>query len=279
VLKLDGSGAVEWQKTYGGPHDEYARSIRQTFDGGYVVAGYTQSFGAGGWDIWVLKLDSLGAVQWQRTYGGPEDEVTYSIERALDGGYVVAGWTDSFGAGDGDVWVLKLSGDGSIEWERTFGADKSDFAAGVREASGGGFFVAGGTQSFGAGGRDLWVLKLDEGGNIPGCPLAGESSALTTQTEVVGVDSAATTGGSHAGSARSFIEPQDSQASVSGQCYCESTPTPTPSATPTATPTMTPTASPSPTCTATATPTETPTATATPHFPIYLPLVLDGISH
>jgi len=284
VLKLDGTGGVEWQKTYGGSEDEYARSIRQAADGGYVVAGYTQSFGAGGWDVWVLKLDALGTVQWQRTFGGLEDEMTYSVECTSDGGYVVAGWTESFGAGNGDVWVLKLGGDGLIQWEKTFGAGDSDFAAAVREGSQGGYFVAGGTESFGEGENDFWVLKLDEDGSIPGCSLERDSSALVAQTGATGVGSSATPASSHAGSPRSFIEPEDSQASARTQCTCQSTPTPTLTPTPTTTPTATATATATPTVTPTLTPSPTRTATATPsatatvHFPLYLPLLADGFS-
>jgi hypothetical protein len=103
---------VQWAKTYGGPGLDEASSIQQTADGGYVIAGSTQSFGAGG-DIWVLKLDRNGNIQWQKTYGGPRLDLASSIQQTSDGGYVVAGTTLSSDAG-GDIWVLKLDANGDI---------------------------------------------------------------------------------------------------------------------------------------------------------------------
>jgi len=286
VLKLDGQGAIQWQKTYGGQEDDLARAIRQAPDGGYVVAGYTQSFGAGGWDIWVLKLAGDGSIEWQKTYGGMESEKTYSIWETSDGGYVVAGYTRSFGAGDADAWVLKLNGEGAIQWQRTIGGMDSDLACSVRQTSDGGYVVAGGTESFGAGQGDFWILKLDEDGNIPGCPLTGTSSATVVDTAVEPVDSAARVLDSGCGVTNTFVEPVDSSASISRQCVYESTPTPTNTSTPTITPTTTPTPTatstptitPTPTATPTPSATATPTPTSTPYFQIYLPLFLKSTS-
>ena len=98
----------QWAKTYGVTGYEYAYSIQQTADGGYIVAGYTSSSGAGDTDAWVLKLNSDGTVAWQKTYGGTGD-IAYSIQQTADGGYIVAGCTNSFGAGNRDAWVLKLN--------------------------------------------------------------------------------------------------------------------------------------------------------------------------
>ena len=119
VLKLDSNGNVTWQKTYGGSGDDVATSIQQTTDGGYIVAGLTDSFGVAGYendDFWVLKLDSNGNITWQKTYGGSDYDYAYSIQQTTDGGYIVAGSTDSFGAGgyDYDFWVLKLDSSGEI---------------------------------------------------------------------------------------------------------------------------------------------------------------------
>ena len=114
MLRLDDSGNVIWQKAYGGNNREYARGIEQSADGGYIVAGYTDSFGAGDYDTWVLKLDSSGGVLWEKTYGGGNRDYANRIEQTADGGYVVAGFTDSFGAGSHDAWVLKLDSSGEI---------------------------------------------------------------------------------------------------------------------------------------------------------------------
>ena len=186
VLKLNSDGTVAWQKTYGGGVIDEATSIQQTSDGGYIVAGYTSSFGAGGDDIWVLKLDGDGNVAWQKTYGGGSDDEAHSIQQTNDGGYVVAGRTSSFGAGGDDIWVLKLDGDGNVAWQKTYGGASDDEANSIQQTSDGGYVVAGSTKSFGAGDADYWVLKLKSNGNIV---FNSTSGASTTDTSVTPSDS------------------------------------------------------------------------------------------
>jgi uncharacterized delta-60 repeat protein len=166
VLRLDSNGSITWQKTYGGSSSEYAYSIQQTSDGGFVVAGYTSSFGASGYDFWVLRLDSNGSVIWQRTYGGLNDDEAYSIQQTSDGGFVVTGLTMSFGAWYADFWLLKLNSSGDIAWQKTYGGTNWDAAYCVEQTSDGGYVVAGTTASFGAGGYDFWVLRLDSNGSV-----------------------------------------------------------------------------------------------------------------
>lgn len=264
VMKLDGEGAVQWQKTYGGPADDESHSVRQTLDGGYVVAGYTQSFGAGEYDIWVLKLNGDGTVQWQKTFGGEDWDLTYSVHQTSDGGCVVAGNTWSFGTGDSNVWVLKLSEDGTVQWQKAYGGQADDSAISIRQTSDGGYVAAGGTASFGAGDWDFWVLKLDGDGNIPGCPLGPTSNPIIVDTAVSGVDSRARTSDSRATVMNSSVAPANSQALANTQCYHESTPTATSTFTPSSTPTGTNTFTPTSTPTKTPTPTGTPTTSATP---------------
>jgi len=169
VLKLDADGNIQWQKTYGGGGDDVAHSIQQTSDGGYIVAGETDSFGAGFADFWVLKLDSNGEVLWQKTYGGGEDDIAHSIQQTSDGGFIVAGETASFGAGFADFWVLKLDSNGDIVWQmqKTYGGSLDDKAYSVQQTSDSGYIVAGKTSSFGnpiLG--DMWVMKLDSNGVV-----------------------------------------------------------------------------------------------------------------
>ena len=162
-----------------------ATSIQQTdddgdgvADDGYIVAGFTDSFGAGG-DIWLLKLDSLGNIQWQKTYGGDGRDEPFSIRQTSDRGYIVAGVTDSFSAGfDADVWVLKLKpdnaagGPGQIEWQKTYGADDNDFANSIQQTDDDGDgvaddgYIVAGLIDAGAGGIKFWVLKLNANGII-----------------------------------------------------------------------------------------------------------------
>ncbi|MFC1955407.1 hypothetical protein ACFLWZ_02565 [Chloroflexota bacterium] len=166
VVKITSNGSVEWQKTYGGVDPERARCIQQTTDGGYIVAGYTNSFGAGSSDIWILKLASNGNVQWQKTYGGSSSESTWSVQQTSDGGYIVAGWTESSGAGNSDYWVLKLSSEGNVQWQKSYGGVDDDDPYSVRQTADGGYIVVGVTESFGAGAEDFWVLKLASNGTV-----------------------------------------------------------------------------------------------------------------
>ena len=119
VLKLDPSGIVVWQKAYGGDKNDIAHSIQQTSDDGYIVTGITLSFGSGKSDIWILKLDGGGNVEWQKTFGGSNGESSWQIVQTEDGGYIVTGKAKSFGAGSSDIWVLKLDSTGNILWQRT----------------------------------------------------------------------------------------------------------------------------------------------------------------
>ena len=152
--------------TYGGGNEDYASSIQQTTDGGYIVAGYTESFGEGSGDAWILKLNPDGSIEWQKTYGEDQYDYAYSIQQTTDGGYIVAGSTDSFGAGWTDYWILKLRPNGSIEWQKTFGEDQYDYAYSIQQTTDGGFIVAGDKYFFTGGIRDGWILKLNSNGSI-----------------------------------------------------------------------------------------------------------------
>ncbi len=172
-LKLDGSGYIQWEKTLGGPDAERGYDIRQTSDGGYIVAAGSLSFEEN-YGLWVFKLNQAGEVEWQREYGGQVDDnwgdwgVNFSIRQTLDGGYVVAGNTQDpgFTAGGSDAWVLKLDPSGAVEWQKSYGRMDDDYANWVEETDDGGFIVCGVTESFGAGNADIWVLKLDSSGAV-----------------------------------------------------------------------------------------------------------------
>ncbi len=171
LFKLDGSGNIQWAKTFGGSDYDWAYSVQQTTDGGYIVAGYTRSFGAGYSDFLLLKLDGSGNIQWAKTFGGSYYDEAYSVQQTTDGGYIVAGETHSFGAGSFDILLLKLDGSGNVQWAKTFGGDTIDLAYSVQQTTDGGYIVAGGTYSFGAGGYDLFILKTDANGNIGSCDI------------------------------------------------------------------------------------------------------------
>jgi hypothetical protein len=162
LIKLDKKGNIVWEKTYGGNEDDYTCSIIQNKDDGYVLAGFTESKGEGSRDAWVIKLDSQGDIIWDRTYGGRDDDYAFSLIQTTDGGYTVAGYTYSKGAGKADAWVIKLDSQGNKVWDKTFGGSSYDEAHSIIQTTDGGYAVAGYTQSKGAGELDAWVIKLDE---------------------------------------------------------------------------------------------------------------------
>ena len=166
VLKVSSIGDVEWEKTYGGTDYDTARCLQLTSDGGYIVVGYTENWGAGGRDIWVLKLSSAGNITWQKTYGGTSSDYGWSIEQTSDGGYIVAGETYSFGDFSDNAWILKLSSTGNIVWQKIYGGSDLDWSSEVHQTTDGGYIVVGGTYSFGAGDCDGWILKLNSAGTV-----------------------------------------------------------------------------------------------------------------
>ena len=149
-----------------GPARDYAHATAPTPDGGALVAGVTESFGAGGSDAWVLKVSPKGRIQRQFAYGGPGEDIVYDIERTPDGGAVILGQTDGEGLRRWDLWVLKLDRNGAPEWEKTYGGTNGDYAHSIQPTRDGGYIAAGTTYSFNSPAGDAWVLKLDAEGEI-----------------------------------------------------------------------------------------------------------------
>lgn len=165
VLKLTGSGGIEWQKFLGGSDYDILFSVEQTTDGGYVLAGGTYSYShvPGFSDVWMVKMSRNGDVAWEKTYGGIYDDVAYSVKQTEEGGYVLACWT-SFGYGD--IWALKTDMDGNVEWQKRYGGTEGDVPTSLRQTSDGGFVISGYTSSFGSGSYDAWAFKLAGNGRI-----------------------------------------------------------------------------------------------------------------
>lgn len=166
VLKLNSMGNITWQYTYGGTDYEYAKSVEQTTDGGYIVLGYTGSFGAGLHDIWVLKLNQDGTIKWQKTYGTTDLENSYAIRQTSDGGYIISGNKVSPSDNTSDILFIKLDSDGSVKWPKTYGNSGLSFSFSAQETTDGGYIVCGYLDAFGAGGIDVWVFKLNKSGDI-----------------------------------------------------------------------------------------------------------------
>jgi hypothetical protein len=165
LIKTDFDGNKVWDKTFGGTGWDEAYSVQQTSDGGYVIAGETESYGAGECDVWLIKTDATGRKVWDRTFGGAGRDVAHSAQQTSDGGYIIAGSTDSYGAGYLDVWLIKTNADGNRVWDRTFGGAGWDEAHSVKQTSDGGYIIAGETESYGAGWDDVWLIRTDASGS------------------------------------------------------------------------------------------------------------------
>jgi uncharacterized delta-60 repeat protein len=164
LVKTDSSGKEEWNRTFGGTYWDRAYSVQQTSDGGYIIAGTTDSYGAGHYDFWLVKTDSSGKEEWNRTFGGIDWDEAYSVQQTSDGGYIIAGYTDSYGVGSSYFWLVKTDSSGKEEWDRTFGGTYKDRAYSVQQTSDGGYIIAGYTHSYGAGSGDFWLVKTDSSG-------------------------------------------------------------------------------------------------------------------
>jgi hypothetical protein len=178
LIKTDEFGNHLWSKTFGGSNNEIAYSIQQVSDGGYIIAGYTQSFGAGGLDAYLIKTDEFGNHQWSKTFGGSNNEIAYSIQQISNGGYIIAGYTGSFGAGGRDAYLIKTDEFGNHQWSKTFGGSSYDRARSIQKTTDGGYIIAGNTMSFGAGLADAYIIKTDEHGN---CPQAASPTAVSNE--------------------------------------------------------------------------------------------------
>ncbi len=165
ISKMDGVGNAIWARSFG---RGYAYSVKQTSDGGYIVAGNNGIDGAGGLDAWIMKLDTTGNVVWQNTYGGSENDEAYSVEQTNDGGYIIAGYSGSFGGGFTDGWVFKLDASGNMIWQKAYGGRSQgafSVLGSISKTQDGGFVLAGYTSGFGQGLNDGWVLKIDAQSN------------------------------------------------------------------------------------------------------------------
>lgn len=175
---------IQWQKCLGGSANDYAQSVQQTFDGGYIVAGYTFSNDSmvsgnkGNDDYWVVKLNSLGGIQWKTCLGGSNYDEAYSVQQTSDSGYVVAGFASSNNGditsnqGSDDFWIIKLNSSGAVQWQKTYGGLNADDALTIKQTSDGGFVIIGDTQSNSGdvtgnhGNYDCWILKTDASGTL-----------------------------------------------------------------------------------------------------------------
>jgi hypothetical protein len=154
-----------WTRTYGGTEAERCYGMQQTRDGGYILAGFTRSFGAGSFDYWLMKTDVNGDSVWSRTYGGPEFESCSSVQQTTDGGYILAGYRGMNAEGVHHFWLVKTDSTGDSLWSRTYGGSDYDECYDSFQSSDGGYILTGITTSFGAGLADFWMVKTDANGD------------------------------------------------------------------------------------------------------------------
>lgn len=185
VVKTDGLGNLQWQKSFGGTGSEQAKSVTTTADGGYIVAGFTSSnnghvtYNRGSNDYWVIKLDSTGNLLWQKTYGGNGNDVANSIIQTGDGGYIIAGFSNSQSGditgpkGDNDYWIVKTDALGNLVWQKSLGGNYNDKATDIKQTKDGGYIIAGDSTSATGdlstppyGLADYWIVKISSIGNI-----------------------------------------------------------------------------------------------------------------
>jgi predicted secreted protein len=164
VVKTDSSGAMKWNRTYGGTEDDVASAIINVGDG-FAILGLSSSFGAGGFDYWLVRVDSDGNILWNKTYGGAADDFGTSVIQTSDGGYALTGWTNSFGSGGEDIWLVKTDVYGNIVWNKTYGSNYNDEGHGLVQTGDGGYIIAGDT-ALSSDNEDAWLLKVDSNGNM-----------------------------------------------------------------------------------------------------------------
>jgi len=163
-----------FQKTFGGADDDRSRSVRQTYDGGYIIAGSTKSFGAGGVDVYLIRTDANGDSLWTKTYGGAGDDFGRSVQQTIDSGFIITGYTKSFGAGGTDVYLIKTNASGDTIWTKTYGGKGDDWGYSVSivgridnpakiESEEPGYMIAGQTRSFGV--WDVYLIRTNVNGD------------------------------------------------------------------------------------------------------------------
>ncbi|UCG03393.1 MAG: hypothetical protein JSW11_05255 [Candidatus Heimdallarchaeota archaeon] len=168
IMPDDAFPSIEWNQTYGGDGSEKADTLIQTQDGGYAFAGSTTSIGSGERDIWLVKTNANGVVQWDQTYGGTNDDYVNALIQTQDGGYAFAGSTYSFG-NDGDhpdMLFVQVDAEGEIQWDQTYGGTGNDEIHTLIQTTDGGFVLAGSTDVSGTWQSEMCLLKTDAKGNV-----------------------------------------------------------------------------------------------------------------
>ncbi len=167
LIKTNIQGDTNWCKTYGGKGNDNGWAVRQTVDGGFIIVGFTDSFGKGRMDVFLIKTDSMGGAIWTKTFGGEGDDFGWDIRITKDNGFIIAAQTNSQGSGEIDAYLIKTDSMGNEEWSNTYGGEKADRIFSVQQTRDGGFIAGGITYSYtsiGPEDRDGYLIKTDPSG-------------------------------------------------------------------------------------------------------------------
>ena len=165
LIRTNGAGDALWTKVYGGDGIDQGNAVQQISDGGYIVAGYTTSADGRNRDLWLLRTDADGDTVWTRTLGGPATDQANGVQQTPDGGFIIAGTTQSFGVGGTDVWLVRTDAEGDTLWTKTYGGPGGDGGNSIQQTSDGGFIVVGNFFSLATGAPDVWQLRTDASGD------------------------------------------------------------------------------------------------------------------
>ncbi|MHA2210163.1 MAG: hypothetical protein ACXABV_13445 [Candidatus Thorarchaeota archaeon] len=184
LARTDASGNVQWNHAYGGLDVDVGYSVIETFDGGFVVAGSTNSYGSGNTSMWLIRTNSTGHPIWDNSYGGTKRDECYDLAECDDGGFIIAGETFSYGVGENDVILVRTDIFGNVTWLKTFGGAGEDRATSIVKCGAREYVISATTNSFGAGSYDMWLIRIDSLGELIwektfGGPLVDEANSVT----------------------------------------------------------------------------------------------------
>jgi hypothetical protein len=165
VVKLDSNGRKIWTKVYGTSAVEWGYSIRQTYDQGYIITGFTNQMVANGYDVYLLKIDSAGTFNWQKSIGGTDWDFGYALDLAPDSGFIICGKSYSYTNGGSDVFIVKTDSNGTINWQKNYGGTLDESGNAIIKNRDNSYFITGETNSFGTGDKDLYALKINSSGD------------------------------------------------------------------------------------------------------------------